>query len=204
MRFTLLLLLSLISLSVQLTNKEAQTCFSEAVNSNKCSKPLSECYSNAECEKEVGSFPCDFMENENLFNGYCFKHWQDNSALSRNLITCLINECDLTHNSKYNMTQFFECNSEVIHSIKGLECDQKCYDELTIVMQCMQQNPVEVCYAGEKTNQEANKIVKAIREVCLEGKSIKELQAETQPVEGELWRRESNIYELSWMIFVYF
>lgn len=74
-----------------------------------------------------------------------------------------MNECDLRFNSKHNMTEFFECNSEVVQGMKDMVCDQECYDDLTVVMNCMQQHPVEYCYSQQKQNADANKIVTAIR-----------------------------------------
>lgn len=107
------------------------------------------------------------MNNDYLFNGYCFNHWYEKAVLSKDLITCLVGECDLRANSKYNMTKFFECNSEVVEGMKDMVCGEECYRELEKVMGCMQEKPVEVCYGEERGNAEAETIIKKIREECL-------------------------------------
>ena len=55
--------------------------------------------------------------------------------------------------------------------VSDKNCSKECYDEIRAVESCAKKNPVEECYNKPRKNQAAYRIVAAVREACLAGKS---------------------------------
>ena len=48
----------------------------------------------------MGQFQgCGFGQEKSIFNGYCFRKWEEKAELTKEMIGCLRRECQLEYNS---------------------------------------------------------------------------------------------------------
>jgi hypothetical protein len=79
---TLLLLLSLLSLlQAFYTNNQARQCLDSVGKDLKCYNELVQCFNDEDCSKEYKIYEkCRIDEDDQIFNGFCFKGWKDQAG----------------------------------------------------------------------------------------------------------------------------
>ena len=108
------------------TNEEAMTCFRQDAM-DKCVTPFQECVEDLQCQQEMHMFNvCSFGDTAEdaarIFNGYCFRRWQDRAHLTQNVITCMSEVCNLRYNSELGFGEMLRCAEWMIFDAK-IDCD---------------------------------------------------------------------------------
>jgi len=85
------------------TNSEALECFNTKAIAE-CATKMSMCLADSACSEELKKYnKCSFGSSEeegsHIFNGYCFRRWEENAVHSKNLIDCFRKQCNLDYNS---------------------------------------------------------------------------------------------------------
>ncbi len=65
---------------------------------------MSACLTDSACSEELKNYnKCSFGSSEeeasHIFNGYCFRRWEEKAVYSKNLIECFRKHCNLDYNS---------------------------------------------------------------------------------------------------------
>ena len=145
--FIAILLLAL-SVGCFYSNKEARRCIDEVATQEKCCQQLSECFSNDTCSTEYTDYEkCAIDDDEFIFNGFCFREWEEQAIHTKPVIDCLVRECNLTYNSRYSIRRFYSCSRAVLEAYgQDLDCDENCLLEMGKVKKCLDVKPYNECY----------------------------------------------------------
>jgi hypothetical protein len=101
---TIILVSVLVSVRGYYSNGQARECIDNIAINEKCLKELHECFSEGSCSSEYKQYEkCTIDEDNNIFNGYCFREWAENAITTKPVIDCLVRECNLIYNSQYNI-----------------------------------------------------------------------------------------------------
>jgi hypothetical protein len=169
---TIILVSVLVSVRGYYSNGQARECIDNIAINEKCLKELHECFSEGSCSSEYKQYEkCTIDEDNNIFNGYCFREWAENAITTKPVIDCLVRECNLIYNSQYNILDFYDCSREVLEKIGDqLDCDEECLEDMGQVKSCLQVKPYDECYDfdnGVFHNPKAIKILQDIKATCL-------------------------------------
>lgn len=156
------------------TNIQARACIDSLGTDMKCFKVLSNCFDDETCLKEYKTYEkCRIDEDHEIFNGYCFRKWQEDAVYTKDVINCLVEHCNLTFNSLTGIREFYDCSRTVLESYgEALNCEADCLKEFQNMKACLKIKPYNDCYDIENqpdlyTNPEALRILRDIRQECL-------------------------------------
>ncbi len=111
------------------TNKEALDCFQNNAT-HLCARELQDCLADQGCQNQLPLYNhCSFGTNddqeEQQFNGYCFRRWEDRARHTKPLIKCFRSSCNFDHNSEIGLMELFQCAQWVMFS-STFECGEEC------------------------------------------------------------------------------
>lgn len=172
------LTLLLVTVSCYYTNRQARKCVDEVATEERCFRQLSDCFGNKTCSEEYTIYEkCIIDDDDAIFNGYCFREWEETAIDTKPVIDCLVRECNLTYNSKYSIRRFYSCSRAVLEAYgQELDCDDTCLQEMGKIKTCLEVQPYDECYDLEKrniNNPKALKILQDVKIMCLEASTGK-------------------------------
>ena len=161
------------------TNKQANECFEKAAD-EACEHSIKQCVDDPTCKAELSQFQdCSFGGEEAIFNGYCFRKWQARAAQTKQMIDCLVHECQLDYNSVIGTQELFECSQQAIIDNFG-DCDEACMLQLNKIREDFYTTELTTLFAKPLEDQAASNIVEAIRRQCLDQEYVPEEPTNTQ------------------------
>ena len=128
-RLTILFALILYASALYYRNLDAQMCYTSV--RQEFDSDFQECSKDRKCAQELKNYQmCSTSLNqttqeEEIFNGYCFRQWWNEAVHTRKLIETLVENCLLTYNSLVSKKILLACTDYVLNQ-QYMPCEEAC------------------------------------------------------------------------------